>query len=293
MFWETKITWEKLCLELELLKTEEPPSLVPLALGIQSLLTETIPSPSLKALNFCCYDIDKKCDHNSTEKRLQLLNSYFFSELDFQLLNFDNGFGHLEPWLFSYAMMNKTAAPIMASIIYAHFAKQLEIPIKLTNSDNMMILRWERKNGNAYIDLSNKGSLHEQSEIANLYNKIKNPPIKDCEFLTPIKTQKIIKYYLQCLCKTSTSQKNLHLYLKILNMMLKLDPWQAESLGERALLLKELGYHKEAIQDLQRYFSFSDRNQAPRQIKLAYYELKAIDKDKLEMLKKHQPENFH
>src|SRR5262249_1184440 len=83
---ETRYTWEKLVLELKLLRNEDFGSLVPLCIGIQSVLwPKDNHEPCLRSVQFMGFELLKTCEQKPEAERWDILRDFLFQEKGFQL----------------------------------------------------------------------------------------------------------------------------------------------------------------------------------------------------------------
>lgn len=275
MHLESRITWEKLSLELELMAVEDPVSLIPVLIGINSL----IGSPDsqewcLRQVNFMTYELQSRATQLSESERFDLLNSYLFGEKGFQIIP-----ATLNPQeqdlLIRNVLSLKKGSVLTLALLYLHFATELDIPVYLLQIQQHFMLKWVRSGRASYIDLGNQGVLLTETEMLNLLNRshASDPRI---EMLESWKSKQILRSYILELLKIyepKSCNTGLHICF---NVLLKLDPANLRILGRRALLRQKLGQVKEALSDLKRFFSFVEHNKAPQELQLAYFELQAL-----------------
>src|SRR3569623_1080525 len=86
MTFESRYTWEKLALELKLLRAEDFGALVPLCIGIQSVMwPKDNNEPVIRGLQFMGFELLKLCENKPEGERWDLLRSFLFDEKGFQL----------------------------------------------------------------------------------------------------------------------------------------------------------------------------------------------------------------
>jgi regulator of sirC expression with transglutaminase-like and TPR domain len=87
--------------------------------------------------------------------------------------------------------------------------------------------------------------------------------------------KQLIVQYLELLMHAFQTSQNLPLLHVIYNLMLQMDDTNTSVLGQRALLRQKLGFNRDALSDLKRYFSFVERTQAPSELQQAWMELES------------------
>jgi regulator of sirC expression with transglutaminase-like and TPR domain len=275
MHLESRVTWKKLCLELELMTGEDPVSIVPVLIGVNALLA----SPEAqewccRQINFMSYELQSRSLQMSEQERFELLNKYVFSERGFQMLPPDTA-GPEADVLFKGVLTNRRGWSLTVALLYTHLAGELEIPVTLLHVENQLMLKWVRSGRASYIDLNNHGALLTESEmLAILHRNHTTQPKQD--ILESWKAPSILRFYVYHLLKIYELTQSWPQVLTCLNILLKLNPTNFKVLGQRALVRQRLGQDKEALMDLKRYFSFVERSRAPQEMRVALAELEAL-----------------
>lgn len=281
MQFESRITWEKLALELELLTVEDPSSLVPLLIGINSVLWPNEPHEwAFRTINFMGYELAARCEGYEEQDRYHILNDYFFDLKGFQFHGKSSADCNENDWLIKPILTKKSGAPLTLALLYLHLATHVDLPIYLVHMHNHCILKWVRSGKSNFIDLSNGGRLmSEEQMLAFLNRSVGNSDErngKEDSILEILPGRRVLQRYLEQLIQVYDKETQLHELHMCFNVLLKLDGANLRYLGCRALLRQRLGYVKEAMGDLKRYFSFVDRAHAPSELQTAYYELKSM-----------------
>lgn len=171
----------------------------------------------------------------------------------------------------------KRGAPLIISLLYTHLAQQLNLPIYLINHPKYCIAKWVRPNASKFIDLTRGGKFLDESQVLQFFNKRKaTPNSNNLPFFSPIKTKDLLEIYLNQLLESFKKRNLLNPQHILLNILNQLKPTNLKYLSLRALIRKRMGLYKEAIDDLKKYFSFSGKTRAPKDLKMAYYELQAL-----------------
>jgi regulator of sirC expression with transglutaminase-like and TPR domain len=280
MVLESRITWEKLCLELELISKEEPKSLIPMMIGINSILgMNDSPDWCSRAVNFMVYELNTLCENKSESERFEILNNFFFVTRDYQIKNVSRRHLLSSEMLIKTILEERAGAALPVLILYLHLAHRLDLPIFAINQPQNHVLKWVRGAKAAFIDLAENARLMTEEELLQIINRglgrigspIEEPKLEVLSF------KSLLAQYLHDLRRIYLNEKNNDLAHAVLSMLLKIEPTNLKYLGERALLRKQMGHHKEALQDLKRYFSFTDITQAPPEIQMASRELHALN----------------
>lgn len=278
MNFDSRITWEKLSLEIDLLTAEEPNSLVPLLIGLNALIWPNDPQEwSYRTLNFMTYELMAQAESYSESDRVHILNDYFFDQKGFQILPL-NSSGDESTLLMGPVLSKRTGLSTPIALLYLHLATHLDLPLYPVRLRNMTILKWIRGGKSSYLDVANAGRVLKSSHIIRILNEKnksnRNEFETNCTDILPSKL--IFSQYLNQLIEMYQKQEKSKELLLVFDVLLRLEPSHLGTLADRALLRQRLGYAKEALLDIKRYFSFVDQNQAPNEIQIAYRQLQSF-----------------
>lgn len=280
MVLESRITWEKLGLELELVSKEEPRSLIPILIGINSLLKmDDGQDRCLRALNFMTYELAAICEKQSEADRFQLLNDFLFTSRDFRVNNLNRKTLTSKDLLISSVIDERGGGAIPIALIYMHLAHELDLPIFIVNQSQYNLLKWVRGSKCQLVDIAEKGKALSDEEILKFLNmnqaKVATTACDDSKSEV-VTLKSLLMVYLNDLKNALLRENENDLAHAALSMCLKVEPNNLRHLGERALLRKQMGHLKEAQQDLKRYFSFTDISNSPTEIQVAAKEIQAL-----------------
>ena len=271
MIFTTKITWEKLHLELGLLKQEEPGTLLPILLGVNSLLQ---PQEALEnvaqQIQYMGFEIRSRCEDKSEEERLKALNDFFFNKSQFQVLHEANHEDHL---LIAPVFENRRGHSMALSHLYLHLAKFLDLPMCLLQSVPEYLIRWNRGQKNLFVNLAQEGAVVPCDRLSEWAL----PKTDKCYEM--LSQKMAFENYIENLLGAYSKNQDLHATHTLLNIALVLDPHRTSWLERRGLLLKELGYVHEAFLDFKRYVSFIDPAKVPNNVAIALQQLEELLKD--------------
>lgn len=230
----------------------------------------------MRQINFMSYELQSRSAQLSETERFDLLNQYFFVEKGFQV-SAENQPSMTSHYLIRDVLANRRGSALNMALLYAHFAAELEIPVQVLPMAPYFLIKWMRSNRAAYIDVNNQGRLLSQDELVRVLNRAHITHPRE-ESLEPWHAHKLLIHYAQQLLKLyerETQPNQMHLCL---NILVALDPDNIRLLGRRALLSQKLGFTAEAWRDLKRFFNFVDPSRAPNEIKTAYRELEALQR---------------
>ncbi len=280
MVLDSRITWEKLSLELELLQKEEPRTLIPLLIGINSLLKmDDSQDWCLRTVNFMTYELAAMCEGKNEADRFEILNEFLFRGREFRIQNLNRKCATVEDLLIKQVLEQRGGGLIPTALLYIHLANQLDLMLFVLNQPAFHILKWSRGSKSSFIDLTQEGKILDEEELLRVLSSCGGAQLKGPDGngrSESISFRELLVCYLHDLRAAYRRIGELDLCHAVLSMILKIEPTNLKYLGERALMRKEMGHIKEAQQDLKRYFSFTDVSNAPADIQLASRELSAM-----------------
>ncbi|MBT4762230.1 MAG: hypothetical protein HOO06_11070 [Bdellovibrionaceae bacterium] len=277
MFLNSKITWEKLRLELEIIKTAPPLSLIPILYGFNALLDEkaNIESSSHTLLQLS-YELKKNCDELPDEDKLNYLNEYFFEQQGFQLSDTNNQNKKLDCWLPEQMIQNKEGAPLLIALLYQYLAFELNLPLQIIFHPHFTLVKWIRPGKKSrIIDLSLHGLVLKDKEISEIFNKYDSGTLKErgTKLFNSLNTQDILKFYLKSAYSCLKNKEQLEKSLPLLHALIFLLPEKAQFLLERAQVYKTQGALNDAYKDFRKYLSFTEIKNLSQELKTSLYEL--------------------
>lgn len=210
------------------------------------------------------------------EPSFESLNRWFFCEWGFNIVHPDSmtGENHFLP---TSAFQARQGHPLIAAIFYQHLAKDLGIPCEIINMVDTNIIKTRLKNKVVFIDLLKKGEPLKEEHFLEQINTCGHR--RNIDLLSPLDIldgPALLRVFLRRLASLFRATSNKPALIKTLSAKLLLEPANIQKLAERAILWRDVGEPEKALNDLKRYFAFSDKAQAPQEIKLIFYELQAF-----------------
>lgn len=269
MTFETRFTWEKLALELKLLRNEDFESLIPLCIGINAVLW---PKENVEAcfrqVQFMGFEMAKTCENCNEAERWDILRRFLFKKKGFQISSSSlSDVGEREVLLKS-VLDERSGHPLTLTFLVLHLAHFLDLPIALLQARHHFLFKWVRSGKTVYLDLYNEGKALSDQELIQVLNRSSSN-------LEVWSAKQLIMQYLELLMRTFEQSQSLSQLHVIYNLILQLDETNIAVLGQRALLRQKLGFSREALGDLKRYFSFVEQSHAPSELQQAWLELEA------------------
>lgn len=264
---ESRFTFEKLSLELKLLRSEDFGSLIPICIGIQSVLwpKENVESCS-RSVQFMAFEMQKACEGQNEATRWETLRRFLFEEKGFLLSSVRPAEITVHQVLIKDTVQERLGHPLPVLFLLMHFAYFLDIPVVLIQARHHFLLKWVRSGTTHYLDFYNGcRQLTDQDLIQVLNRSSSNLEIWSAK--------QLLTQYLELLVSTFERHQCFTQLHTVYNLLLQLDDCNTTYLAQRALLRKKLGFGREALSDLKRYFSFVDRSTAPSALNQAWLEL--------------------
>lgn len=267
MTFETRFTWEKLALELKLLRNEDFESLVPLCVGIHSVLWPKDGVEScFRQVQFLGFELMKTCEPLSEAERWEALRSFLFDDKGFQISAHSAKDTTEKDVLIKCVLDERSGHPLAIGFLLLHLAHFLDLPLALLEARHHYLLKWVRSGKTIYLDLYNEGRALSDQELIKYLNCADGT-------LETWGAKQLIEQYLELLRTTFETAQDLSQLHVVLNLMLQMDDTNIDVLGQRALVRQRLGFAREAHADLKRYFSFVERTLAPEDLQQAWLEL--------------------
>jgi regulator of sirC expression with transglutaminase-like and TPR domain len=279
MFLNTNITWDKLKIELELLKTSPPTSLIPLLYGVDTLVFHR-PSleNSLQILKQMSFELKKRTENLSCEEKINTLNEYFFQEVGFQPHLNETDSSSLESWQPQVVIESKEGASILISLIYQHLAFEIDIALQLVSHPHFVILKWVRPGKTSqFLDLSRDGQFISDKELTSCFNKFANTnkTAGQKNIFEYLNNSKTLNHYLKGIYSHIDEISETNDVLTLLNIMVLHFPEGAHYILKRALLHKSLGRLDSAQMDFKVYLSLVHEKHLDPEIKSIYFDLQS------------------
>ena len=270
MTFDTRFTWEKLVLELKLLRNEDFGALVPLTVGINSVLwpNENVES-CFRQIQFFGFDILKTCDGMEEGQRWETLRKFIFEDKGFQLASSRAQDVCEEDVLIKSVLSERGGHPLPVVFLLLHLAHFLDIPMALIQARHHFLLKWVRSGKTLYLDLYNEGRALNDQELIAVLNRSSST-------LEAWSAKQLMVQYLELLMHVFEQSQSLPQLHMIYNLLLQIDDSNITILGARALLRQKLGFTRDAMSDLKRYFSFVEKSHAPNELQQAWMELENV-----------------
>jgi regulator of sirC expression with transglutaminase-like and TPR domain len=147
----------------------------------------------------------------------------------------------------------RTGIPITLSLLYMEVGQRIGLHCEGVGYPGHFIVRYERDGGFVYVDPFHQGArLDEQELLAGLRSKQLGGATPE-SFLSAVTRRQILQRMLTNLRVGFAARGDLPRLLLAVEMLLRLEPWNASLVGLRGMVRYRLGNAAEAVGDLERY----------------------------------------
>jgi len=229
--------------------------------SIDSVLRMTDSTDHLvRSVNFMYYELASQCEGRSSDDVFTTLNDFFFHNKKFRVAG--------TPVLLSHVVETRTGCGAALALLYIHLGQQLGLKLELVHWPLHSIVKWECQGKCNYVDLGENGKVLSEDELLQMINRHKDQ-------VQSLTTRDAVLQYLTYLTFYYRQEGELESLHKALCIILTIEPENMRYLAERALLRREMGLIKDALQDMKRYFSFNDEGSVRHELIHIYEELKS------------------
>ncbi|NJL24752.1 MAG: hypothetical protein HC902_06010 [Calothrix sp. SM1_5_4] len=192
-------------MELKLLRNEDFGALLPLSIGINSILwpKDNVES-TFRQVQFLGYQILKNCEGLEEAERWEALRRFIFEERGFQLSSNripDVRENHV---LMKPVLEERYGHPLPLVFLFLHLAHFLDLPIALIQARHHFLLKWVRSGKTIYLDLYNEGRALTDQELIQVLNR-------SASNLEVWSAKQLILQYLELLKRAFEGSQNLAL----------------------------------------------------------------------------------
>ncbi len=257
-------------MELGLLRNEDFAALMPLAIAVQAVLwpKENLEG-SFRQVQFMGFETLKSCEGLSEAERFETLRRFVFENKNFQVSTSARNCIHEKQILMKCVIDERAGHPLPIVFLLLYLAHVLDIPLALIQARHHFLLKWVRSGKTLYMDLYNECRALGDQELIQFLNRSSSN-------LEVWSAKQLMTQYLELLMHSFEAVQNLPQLHIVYNLLLQIDDANTGILGQRALLRYKLGFTREALSDLKRYFSFVERANAPTEIQQAWMELESM-----------------
>ncbi|RME17327.1 MAG: hypothetical protein D6797_02745 [Bdellovibrio sp.] len=174
-------------------------------------------------------------------------------------------------FILSEVLQKGSGHPISLSLLFLYFSRHFPCSLFLLPlAPQAYIFKLiDQKNSCHYFDLQKQGQVLPREELPSFSSSL-SPSLQTLDAYKVLLL--FIEQYIRILKEKELFQQ-VHILLSI---MCELEPLQHHFLAERALVRRKLGLINLALEDLKTFFSFNNKSEAPKELKVAFYELQTL-----------------
>lgn len=158
----------------------------------------------------------------------------------------------------------KLGIPITLSLVYMEVAQRVGLPCDGVGYPGHFIVRYGGPDGYTYIDPFQQGARIDREELLSRLRAHRLGGAQPEMFLSAVTRRQILQRMLNNLLMVFREQRDLERWYSVLELQLRLEPWNTNLVGERGMLHYRLGRMEAALEDLEVYVSASEGEVASR-----------------------------
>lgn len=156
----------------------------------------------------------------------------------------------------------RTGLPITLSLVYMEVAQRVGLFCEGVGYPGHFIVRCGGEGQAIYIDPFHQGARLDRAELlAGLRSQDLNGASPD-SFLAAVTRRQMLQRMLRNLYPTFRTARDIPRWRAVLDLLLCIEPWNAQLVGERGMLHYRLGDPEAALTDLEQYVHAAGRDTA-------------------------------
>lgn len=179
----------------------------------------------------------------------------------FSILGFHGNeadYGEPENSYLDRVVERRTGIPISLSLVYLEVAERIGLHCEGVGYPGHFIVRYERDGGQMFVDPFHQGArLDEEELLAGLRSKPLGGATPE-SYLSAVTRRQVLQRMLTNLRVAFAARGDLSRLLTTVEMLLRMEPWNASIVGLRGMVLYRLGEVEQALDDLERYVSHNE-----------------------------------
>ncbi|MGD8498492.1 MAG: SirB1 family protein [Chromatiales bacterium] len=190
----------------------------------------------------------------SAEDRLRALNAFLFQELGFSG-NTDDYYDPRNSYL-NEVLDRKLGVPITLSMIYMALGQRIGLPLEGVSFPGHFLVKLPVDGGAVVLDPFNGGISLDEHDLCDLLERMFDTEVSEvAPLLTTASKTDILIRMLRNLKGIHQQGDEYDKALRVVNMIIAIDPHLEEEYRDRGLLLLQLECRHAALKDLRHYLS--------------------------------------
>jgi regulator of sirC expression with transglutaminase-like and TPR domain len=154
----------------------------------------------------------------------------------------------------------RAGTPLTLSLVYMEVARRVGLVCEGIGYPGHFIVRCSTAGGPIYVDPFNQGARLDRGELlAGLRGQRLGATVPDA-YLAAVTRRQILQQLLHDLRTIFRDNRDIARWLAAVELALAIEPWNADLVGQRGMLLYRLGRPAEALEDLERYVEAGQRD---------------------------------
>lgn len=267
---ETRMTWEKLLLEIRNLQAEDYSAILPLLTGTNAVISPRQNFESVqRQIHYLTFELCNRCENLTVAEKWEKLRQFFFERKEFRIAAASWSEIREDDLLIKPILENHIGHPLPVTLLFFHLALAVGLPVTFVQARQQFVIKLCDAGLTSYLDVLQDGRILSDTEVFQVLQKsVANGEAWDA--------RAIYRRYLEELTRLYEQLNQGPLLHSIYNVYLHLDEGNLPVLARRALLRHRMGFAREALTDLKRYFSFVDRGHAPIELQKAMLDLETV-----------------
>ncbi len=223
-----------------------------------------------KRLSFMAYEL---ASHLPPRCNISHLAEYLFEDQGFK--STEDALADVDEIVISEVMQKRVGIPMALGILVKSLASKVGIDARFIQFPGLSILKSKEGQETFYLDLKRRGKILTRDEILELLHQ-EALVEKRCDKISfeSIADEDVIAQYLIRLGIEYQDRRDDQRSLTIYEALLNLQPKNLSVLRDRSMAYYRLNRFGEALQDLKRFFSFSNPDQQPPELLELYQDLR-------------------
>jgi regulator of sirC expression with transglutaminase-like and TPR domain len=219
-----------------------------------------------KRLSFSAYELAARLPPKAN---IFSLSEFLFEDQGYRAV--DDALADLSEILLPHVMQNRVGTPMALGVILRALAQKVGLEANFIQFPDLSILKSKEDGESLFMDLRRRGKILDRGEILEVLHK--NKVTSDKISFEPLLDETILALYLKRVALEFQDRGEDLKTLIVYEGLLSLQPKNLSVLRDRSMAYYRLNRFDEALQDLKRFFSFSDPEQQPPELLELYSNL--------------------
>jgi regulator of sirC expression with transglutaminase-like and TPR domain len=162
----------------------------------------------------------------------------------------------------------RVGIPIALSVVYLEIAQRVGLPADGIGFPGHFLVRYGEPGSYTYLDPFQQGTRLDEQELLAMLRGLDLGGARPETFLTAVTRRQILQRMLNNLHASFRARRDIQRWHDVIELQLRLEPWNVALIGERGMLRYRLGRLDEALPDLETYVSVTEKDASPGAIRL-------------------------